>query len=211
MKTRWNRFPIRSPHFDRMGLLMLALALMLMLMSCRDSKNPAPPAIIQPTSSSVALQHSLLAFPFFDSPTPAGQASTQQNVAAPNTDTELQQLRRLPHLSGMSQKDVSALANSLRQTPQSQRLKLLKNYPALESLPIQQKQLLLEQMAHAVPDRTPAMRLACTCRSGPKREMCIKEECGGTSTLSAMCASICGATNIASTSCMPSAQCTGQQ
>jgi hypothetical protein len=194
-----------------MGLLMLAMALMLMLTSCPDSKDPAPPAIIHSTSSSVALQNSPLAFPFADLPPPAGQASAQQNVVAPNTDIEFEQLRRLPHLSGMSQKDVSTLRHQLQQTSLSQRLNLLKSYPALENLPVQQKQLLLEQMAHAVPDRTPAMRLACTCRSGPKREMCIKEECGATSTLSAMCASICGATNIASTSCMPSAQCTDQQ
>jgi hypothetical protein len=184
----------------------------LILAGCSGNKNETLPATSHQAPPPIAIQDSLLTSPF-GRPRPLGGQATAQNPNTADTNTarsdeQLQRLRKLPQLSRMSEQDLFKLRNQLRQKSLSQRPFLLKNYTALAGLPTQQQELLLAQLADVMPDATPAMRVACTCKSGPKHEMCIKEECGETSALSMMCEALCGPANISSTSCMPSTQCT---
>jgi hypothetical protein len=196
----------------------LVLMATLILAGCNRNKREPAPTSSHVAPSSIAIQDSPLASPFAY----ARPLSEQIAFRAKDPDTGIEntqkvrnaeqanRLRNLPHLSGMSEQDLFKLEKQLRGKPLSQRQILLKNYPSLAGLPTQQQQLLLGQLAEIVSDATPAMHVTCTCKSGPKHEMCLKEECGQTASLSVTCESLCGAANISSTSCMPSKQCGGK-
>jgi hypothetical protein len=209
-QSRQKMLSNRVFHFPRSCLFLsiLVLIAMLALGACSGNEDEASLVTNRPAQSSLAIKDSLPASPFAHALSSSEQTIADvENGRTMRNAEQIARLRKLPHLSRMSERDLLNLQNQLRQTPLSQRSSLLKKYSSLVGLPTQQQQLLLGQLAEIVPDATPAMRVVCACKTGPKHEMCIKEECGETATLSSMCEGLCGATNISSTSCMPSTQC----
>ncbi|SIT43175.1 conserved hypothetical protein [Paraburkholderia piptadeniae] len=61
------------------------------------------------------------------------------------------QLRALPHLSSLSDREKAGLLMLLPSKSSSQRLALINMYPSLVRLPEQQKELLLDQLEKIVP------------------------------------------------------------
>jgi hypothetical protein len=195
----------------------MVLAIAVMLCSCRDHTDETSPS--QNVTPSTTIRNSLLASPFArpqsvtDEPAPQQRplpAGDIENIETVRHAKQLAQLSKLPHLSGMAPDELLKLQQELRKKSLSQRPALLKNYPLLAGQPTQQKELLLDQLAKIVPNETSPVLLSCKCKSGPKREMCVKEECGETSALSSVCEAICGTLNVSSTSCMPASQCAGK-
>ncbi|MGJ7917145.1 hypothetical protein ACI48D_16940 [Massilia sp. LXY-6] len=218
-----KRLYSKSDFLCQCHSLFFALPLLIALLifsGCSGNKNEILPAANESPSSSISIQDSILASPFVASQSsnthfPAQQQRTEHNANAEKINVlqrseQLRKMHELAHLSMMSEENLLKLQNQLRAISLSHRLDVLNNYPEIAGLPTQQQQLLLGKLAEIVPDETPTMRVVCTCKTGPKHELCIKEGCAATFALSSICESLCGVSNISSTSCMPSIQCTDE-
>jgi len=183
---------------------------MLVLAGCGGDSNDASPQPVQKASTPSAMKDS--AAPAAVAPTPSPRAVPSPNGAAENADKlqntmQLAQLMRLPYLSALSQEEILEFRNQLRNTSPSQRQALLNNYASLASLPVQQKQRLLDQLAQIVPNTTQYALVTCLCENGLLREMCVQEDCNQNAALSAVCKSVCGTASRPAVGCSPSQQC----
>jgi hypothetical protein len=80
-------------------------------------------------------------------PSRSADATAVPSIGSP----DLAQLSALPHLSSLSEREKAGLLMLLPSKSSSQRLALIDMYPSLVELPVQQKQVLLDQLEKIVP------------------------------------------------------------
>lgn len=193
----------------------VVMSFILLLGSCGGDSNDTFPQARQRTTSSIELTK---VPPPLAKAESAAEQSAPPSLSSPESaeklrdSMQLAQLARNPYLSTMSQEELLAFRNQIRSKSPSQRRALLKQYPSLSSLPVQQKELLLGQLIQIVPITTQSVLLTCTCENGFKREMCVQESCGNSEAAAhfSICQSVCGASSQPLAVCMPSQQCSGK-
>ena len=123
--------------------------------------------------------------------------------------TQLARLAKNRYLLTMSREELLQFRNQIRSKSPSQRQALLNKVPSLAHLPVQQKELLLDQLLQIVPITTQSMLLTCTCENGMKHEMCVRESCNNSEAPVhfSICQSVCGMASLPLAVCMPSQQC----
>lgn len=131
-------------------------------------------------------------------------------VEASVNTAQIEQLHRVPHLSSFSKKEMVEFLSELQRSSPSQRKSLLLKYSTLAGLPIQQKEVLLEQLSNIVPVTTKPNMLACRCKNSTKYEMCVREDCEQRSVLLSICDKTCGSIGHTSAVCISSEQCSAK-
>jgi hypothetical protein len=123
---------------------------------------------------------------------------------------QLVQLAKNLYLSKMRQDEILAFRNQLKNKSAYEREALIDKFPSLSDLPVQQKQILLGQLAQIVPVETPSSVLTCVCENNLMREICVKEACGETHALAEICRTVCGSASRPIAACKASQQCSGK-
>ncbi|MDB5825374.1 MAG: hypothetical protein JWR21_4078 [Herminiimonas sp.] len=81
----------------------------------------------------------------------ARSAPANEPAASSPDPARLAQIRALPHLSSLSDREKAGLLMLLPSQSPPQRQSLINMYPGLVGLPVQQKQVLLDQLERIVP------------------------------------------------------------
>jgi hypothetical protein len=204
---------ISCPRSCLLYLWAIAIPFFLLLGSCGGDGNDTPPPASQRTTPSTEIKKA-------PPPMAAAQSATEQSApsspsSAENTEElkdsmQLAQLARIPYLSKMSKEEILAFRNQTRNKSPYQREALIDQHPSLSALPVQQKQMLLDQLAQIVPITTPSALLTCVCENDLMREMCVQELCSEAHALSSICKSVCGTASRPFAACKPSQQCSGK-
>lgn len=165
------------------------------LASSMQKTSPGPNRM---TAQSTAMSSGL------SSPRAAADTST---AVSQKESARLAQLKALPLLSSLSDRERAGLFKQLTPASPSERLTLLNGYSRLAVLPERQKQVLLNQMEKIVPVSIPANQLVCYCSHDVQRKLCVKERCSNRSELQSLCNEACGTLASFKSQCLTSRQC----
>jgi hypothetical protein len=146
--------------------------------------------------------------PTLESGKPALSATADKPVVvSPEESARLAQLRALPLLSSLSERERAGLLKQLPPASSSERLTLINGYPKLAVVPDRQKQVLLTQMEKIVPVTISANLLICNCSDDIQLKLCVKERCSNRSELQSICNRACGTLAAFKSQCLTSEQC----
>lgn len=142
---------------------------------------------------------------------PALSATAAKSVAVSRDEpARLAQLKALPLLSPLADRERAGLLKQLPSASSSERLTMINRYQELSVLPDRQKQVLLDQIEKIVPITIPANQLVCNCSDNIQRKLCVKERCSNRSALQSICNEACGTLASFKSQCQTSQQCASE-